>query len=172
LPNFFIVNFSMSMRNFRPPLFALRVQQPLQSESAQMSYTFASIVLPPLLRRSVFRRYFLPSFWCTAMMLCDFTQLSGCFPETNANCPAHVQPLNSRHSSLPGSGYDSKFVRFAFAACDVAGTARRNAAATGPTAPHTFAELISLPSTIERTHVYSARPLRRCGQLRRSSEPA
>src|SRR5258705_11625873 len=46
----------------------------------------------------------------TATMLCDFTQASDFLPEQEANCPSNMHPLNLMHSSLPGSGYDVKFV--------------------------------------------------------------
>src|SRR5579859_3819949 len=46
----------------------------------------------------------------TATMLCDMTQLSDLVPEQEANCPSNMHPLNLMHSSLPGSGYDVKFV--------------------------------------------------------------
>src|SRR6185369_13656766 len=46
-------------------------------------------------------------------MLCFETQSSGLVPSQNENWPAHIQPLYLMHSSLPGSGYDSKLVLFA-----------------------------------------------------------
>src|SRR5689334_15976149 len=47
------------------------------------------------------------------MMLWSRTHCSLCCPFTNANCPAHWQPLYWMHSALPGAGYEVKFVRFA-----------------------------------------------------------
>src|SRR5438128_1698578 len=46
-------------------------------------------------------------------MLCDCTHAFDFTPEHEANWPSNMHPLNLMHSSLPGAGYDVKFVLLA-----------------------------------------------------------
>jgi len=100
-PNRAAVKLSTSMSSFALPLFC--VQQPLQSESAQVSMTRTTIIFDPDFRHRS---------WCfnvaksgnTETMSCDWTQLRGMVGPQPANMPSYWQPLYLMHSSLPGSG--------------------------------------------------------------------
>src|ERR1700690_505787 len=100
----------MSMSALRLPLFC--VQQPLQSESAQVSMASTTMVFDPDFRHRS---------WCfsvaksgnTETMLCDSTQVSGIVGPQPANMPSYRQPLYLMHSSLPGAGYEVNSVLFA-----------------------------------------------------------
>src|ERR1039457_344035 len=100
----------MSMSSLALPLFC--VQHPLQSESAHMSSTIATIVLEPDFRQTSWRCNVAKS-GKTETMLCDWTQLSGMTGPHAENMPSYKHPLYLMHSSLPGSGYEVYSVLFA-----------------------------------------------------------